>query len=108
MDNDRRAQPSRLWMKAGIVWLVLSLALGATVAGAYLDIGVWKLPLAMSIAVFKAGLVAAIFMELARAGAGSRLALLACLLWLGLMISLTFADEATRLHLPEGFGTAER
>lgn len=95
--------PARLWRKAVLVWVGLSLALVATVVGAYLDIGAWKLPLAMAIAAFKAALVAAIFMELTGAGAGARIAALVGVLWLALMVSLTFADETTRAKAPDGF-----
>ncbi|PVA08902.1 oxidase [Pelagivirga sediminicola] len=98
-----KTHPGRLWRKAALVWVALSLALAATVVGAYLDIGAWKLPLAMAIAAFKAALVAAIFMELTGAGAGTRIAALVGLLWLALMLSLTFADETTRAQSSDGF-----
>jgi cytochrome c oxidase subunit 4 len=102
---DSRAA-AHLWRRAALVWLALTLALAATVAGAFLEIGAWKLPLALLIAAVKAGLVAGVFMELARAGAGARIAALVGLMWLALMLSLTFADEGTRQRLPEGFTAA--
>ena len=98
-----KTHPVRLWRNAALVWVALSLALAATVAGAYLDIGIWKLPLALAIAAIKAALVAVIFMELTGAGAGSRIAAMVGLLWLALMMSLTFADETTRIRAPDGF-----
>jgi cytochrome c oxidase subunit 4 len=97
-----------LWLKAAAIWLALSAALCATVVGAYLDIGSWKLPLALAIATLKAVLVGALFMELISAGTSARIAVLAGVMWLALLISLTFADEATRLHLPAGFASGER
>lgn len=102
------ATPARLWLKAGAVWLALSAALVATLIGAYLDIGAWKLPLALGIAALKAGLVGAVFMELTGAGAGARIAVLAGMLWLSLMLSLTLADEATRPHVAPGFAVPDR
>ncbi|MDO5757161.1 MAG: cytochrome C oxidase subunit IV family protein [Rhodobacterales bacterium] len=99
MEKNSHPTPTRFWLRAAAVWVVLSLALAATVAGAFLDIGAFKLPLALAIAAFKAGVVAIIFMELAKAGAGPRLAILAGGLWFALMIGLTFADVATRQHL---------
>lgn len=108
MTEGAKPRASHLWLRAGVIWLALTLALAATVAGAHLEIGAWKLPLALSIATFQAGLVAVLFMELAQAGTGARIAVLTCLLWLALMMSLTFADEATRQHLPAGFATQDR
>ena len=95
-----------LWLKAGLVWLGLIVLLGATLAGAYSAIGDWKLPLALAIALAKAALVLGIFMELGGAGASARLAALAGVLWLALLFGLTFADEGTRMRIPQGFPAA--
>ena len=89
--------------KAGLTWLALMLLLVATVIGAYSDIGAWKLPLSMAIAVAKTLLVMMLFMELWQASASARFAAMAGLVWLGLLFSLTFADEATREHTQPGF-----
>ena len=103
MSDQTRQSPARLWLKAGLAWLALCLLLGATLGGAYLDIGAWKLPLAMTIAVAKAALVVVVFMELFSAGSATRFAALSGIIWLALLFALTFADEATRQHMPPGF-----
>jgi cytochrome c oxidase subunit 4 len=96
----------RLWIKAGIVWLALALLLALTWFAAYQDLGPWKLPVSLGIAGAKAGLVIVVFMELLQAVASPRLAALAGLLWLALMIGLAMADYGTRARLAPGFGPA--
>ncbi len=94
---------TQIWRKAGLTWLALMLLLVGTVAGAYSGIDVWKLPLSMAIAVAKTLLVMFVFMELWQASASARFSAMAGLVWLGLLFSLTFADEATREHTEPGF-----
>ncbi len=106
MNEHAKTAAFNRWLKAGAVWAALSLALAATVAGAYLDIGNWKLPLALSIASLKAGLVIVFFMELVRASSASRVAILAGALWLALLISFVLADLGTRPRLPPEFDAA--
>jgi cytochrome c oxidase subunit 4 len=91
--------------RAGLVVLALGLLLAATLAAAYLHLGAWTLPLGMAIAAAKAGLVVVIFMEQRQAGAAARLAAAAGLVWLALLLALTFADETTRPFIPQGFHT---
>jgi cytochrome c oxidase subunit IV len=92
-----------IWIRAGIVWLLLNAILFSTLAGAYLEIGVWKLPLALTLACLKAGLVIFVFMELKSAGATSRLYVTVALVWLALLLVMTFGDELTRYSVPAGF-----
>jgi cytochrome c oxidase subunit IV len=92
-----------IWIRAGLVWLILNVILVSTLAGAYLDIGIWKLPLALTLASAKAGLVIFIFMELKDAGATARLFVTVALVWLCLLFGMTFGDELTRNTLPLGF-----
>ncbi len=89
--------------KAALTWLALMLLLAATVAGAYSGIGAWKLPLSMAIGVAKSLLVMVVFMEVWQSSISARFAAMAGLVWLGLLFSLTFADEATRQHTVPGF-----
>ena len=76
-------------------WLVLLALLALTVTLAYVPLGAGNAIVAMSIGTIKAGIVAAIFMELRhRSGltlvfAGAGLFWLGLLLWLGLMDFLT-------------------
>lgn len=84
------------WRRAFRIWLVLTVLLVATVAGAYLPIGAWKLPLALTIAAAKAALVIVFFMEIGKGTVLVRLAGLAGLLWLLVMFGLTLSDYAFR------------
>ncbi|MGE0315067.1 MAG: cytochrome C oxidase subunit IV family protein [Lautropia sp.] len=88
------------WCRALAVWAALALLLVATVAGAWLPIGPMKPVLALGIAVAKAALVVRCFMGFRHAPVVARLAALAGLLWVAVMIGLTFADVALRHRLP--------
>lgn len=78
-----------------LCWAGLLALLGLTVVLSYQPLGSFNFPVAMTIAAIKAGLVAAIFMELrhrsglVRAFAGAGFFWLAILLWLGLMDFMT-------------------
>jgi cytochrome c oxidase subunit 4 len=81
-------------------WLALLACLALTVGLAYVPIGAFNTAIALTIALIKATLVAAIFMELrehralviAFAGAG--------FYWLAIMFWLVFADFLTRPGFP--------
>ncbi len=100
----RTPSARRLWRKAAIVWLALSALLAATIFCAYLPLGEIKLWISLTIAVAKALLVAIIFMELSKDGAVTRLAAVAGLLFLAVLILLVIAEGATRQHGLEVFG----
>lgn len=97
MSGTGRAKPGRWHPSIDLVlgWIALLVLLGLTVALAYRPLASFNFPVAMTIAAIKAGLVAAIFMELrhkgglVRAFAGAGFFWLAILLWLGLMDFLT-------------------
>lgn len=97
MSGTGRAKPGRWTPSADLVlgWIGLLALLGLTVALAYQPLASFNFPVALTIAAIKAGLVAAIFMELrhksglVRAFAGAGFFWLAILLWLGLMDFLT-------------------
>jgi cytochrome c oxidase subunit 4 len=83
-------------------WLGLLALLGLTVAGAYQPFGAFNTALALVIALGKALIVAAVFMELRH---GPRLMLAfagAGFFWLGIMLWLAFADYVTRPSLFTG------
>jgi cytochrome c oxidase subunit 4 len=81
-------------------WLVLLGLLALTVTVAYLPLGTFNTAVALCIACIKAGIVAAIFMQLIMpprlviifAGAG--------FYWLGILLWLALADYLTRQHFP--------
>jgi cytochrome c oxidase subunit 4 len=76
-------------------WLALTALLALTVTMSYVPLGTGNAVVALSIAFLKAGIVAAVFMELRHRGprtfifAGSGLFWLGILLWLALMDFLT-------------------
>jgi cytochrome c oxidase subunit 4 len=63
-------------------------------------LGAWEVPVALGIAGVKTALVGVFFMHLAQAGKLTWLILGAGLLFLAVMLALTFADYATRGLLP--------
>ena len=81
-------------------WVGLLALLAITVSAAYVPLGATNTVVAMTIAVTKAALVAAVFMELRErnpltltfAGAG--------FFWLGIMLWLAFTDYMTRPNFP--------
>lgn len=88
----------RMWRPSTdlvLCWIGLLALLGLTVVLAYQPLAAFNFPVAVTIATIKAGLVAAIFMELrhrsgvVRAFAAAGFFWLAILLWLGLMDFLT-------------------
>ncbi len=96
--------PGRLWRKAALVWLGLTLLLAATLFAAYLPLGQVKIAVSLGIAAAKAALVALVFMELAADGPLTRMAAAAGLIFLAILLSLTLAEEATRSHVLSLFG----
>ena len=79
-----------------LCWLVLLALLAITTAVAFVPLGDWNFPIAITIAVAKAALVLAIFMELRAARGLVRGFALAGFVWLLVMIMLTAADYMHR------------
>jgi cytochrome c oxidase subunit 4 len=79
-----------------LTWLCLLVLLGLTVAAAYQPLGAFNTGLSMVIALIKAALVAAVFMELWRGSAFNIVFAGAGFFWLAIMLWLTFADYLTR------------
>lgn len=76
---------------AGLVALTI-----ITTGVAFVDLGAFSSVAALVIAGCKAGLVAMFFMHLRHANKLTRLIVLGGLLWLAIMLGLTFADVFTR------------
>ena len=74
----------------------LALIIGLTVVGAYLPLGAFNTGLAMAIALGKALIVAAIFMELRERNALTIVFAGAGFFWLGIMLVLALSDYMTR------------
>jgi len=83
-------------------WLALLGLLALTISVAYVPIGAFNTVVALTIALVKGLLVAAIFMELRSDRSLVIIFAAAGLYWLGIMFWLTFADFATRQGIPPG------
>jgi cytochrome c oxidase subunit 4 len=79
-----------------LVFAALLVLLFATVGAAHLPLGPWHLPVAMTIAVAKALLIALFFMHLLYSHRLTTIVAVAALLWLGIMIALTLCDFQSR------------
>jgi cytochrome c oxidase subunit 4 len=77
-------------------WAALMALLALTVTLAYQPLGYLNFPIAMTIALIKSGLVAAIFMELRRRSNFVRAFACAGFFWLGILLWLGLMDFLTR------------
>ena len=78
------------------VWIILLILTGATTAVAYVDLGAFSVVAALTIAVIKMLLVALFFMHLRHSTHLTRLVVAGGLIWLLILLALSFADFATR------------
>ena len=78
------------------VWATLIFLTALTSAASYVDVGEWNIVVALLIAVTKASLVVWIFMGVRHTTTLTRLFVVAGLVWLFIMILLTFSDYRTR------------
>ncbi len=78
------------------VWIVLLILTGVTTTVAYVDLGAFSVVVAMTIAVVKMLLVALFFMHLRHSTQLTRLVVAGGLIWLMILLLLTFADFLTR------------
>jgi len=83
-----------------VSWLGLIGLLTLTVAAAYQPLGAFNTVVAMTIALAKAVLIAAVFMDLWRGKALTLVFAGAGFFWLALMLWLAFADYMTRPDFP--------
>lgn len=79
-----------------LVYLALMFLLLATYATAHVDLGILNTPVSLSIAALKAVLVALFFMHLRYQRGIARVAAIAGLLWLGILMTLALSDFNTR------------
>ena len=82
------------------VFAALMVGTALTVWASYLHLGVWNTPVALTIAVTKALLVAWIFMHLRHSPRLTLIVVAASVLWLAILIIITVSDYATRSWLP--------
>lgn len=89
-----------------LVFLALMVGTALTTGVAYIDMGRWNTVAALTIAVIKMLLVVLFFMHVKYATGLTRIVILAGFFWLGIMITLSCADELTRVWEmnPAGWG----
>jgi cytochrome c oxidase subunit 4 len=89
-----------------LVFLALMAGTALTTGVAYVDMGRWNTVAALTIAVIKMLLVVLFFMHVKYATGLTRIVILAGFFWLGIMITLSCADELTRAWEinPAGWG----
>ena len=79
-----------------LTWIALMGLLAATLASAYIPMGLWNTLVNTGISCAKALLVVLFFMHLRHAGALLRVVAITGLLWLALLFGLSWSDIATR------------
>jgi cytochrome c oxidase subunit IV len=87
----------RTYVIVGVVLLGLT---ALTIGLAFVPLGVWNPPIALGIAAIKALLVVWFFMHLRVSHPMTRLAALAGLFWLAILLAGTMDDVVTRGWLP--------
>ena len=78
------------------IWVALLILTAATTAVAYVDLGAFSVVAALTIAVIKMLLVALFFMHLRHSTHLTRLVVTGGLVWLMILLLLSFADFLTR------------
>lgn len=89
-ERARGARP--LWLS----WAALLVLLAATTGLAFVPLGALNLPVSLAIAVAKALVILAVFMELAKASQLTRVFAVAGFFWLGILLGLPAVDYLTR------------
>lgn len=84
------------------VWAVLMILTVTTALVATVDLGIFNIVVAMTIAVVKMLLVVVIFMHVRQADALTRLFVVAGFFWLVILLVFTLSDYFTRGWLPVG------
>ena len=92
-----RSMSVRTYLLATAALLALTVL---TIGVAFLPPGSWHAPVALGIAAVKALLIATIFMHLRYSTASTRLAAVAGLFWLAILLAGTLDDVMTRGWLP--------
>ncbi len=69
-----------------------------TVGVSYLNVGAWRSIFVFTVAIINAALIAWVFMGVRHSSTLVKLFVAGCLVWLGIMLVITFSDYTTR-HL---------
>lgn len=86
-----------------LTWAALLVLLGATVASAYVPMGMLNAVANVGVALIKMILIMLVFMHLREAPGVLRLFAAGGFVWLALLVGLSMADYLTRPHLPAPF-----
>ena len=78
------------------IWAALIVLTGTTSAVSYIELGEWNIVVALLIAFIKASLVVWVFMAIRHSTTLTKLFCVAGLVWLSIMIIITFGDYSTR------------
>jgi len=89
--------PVKVYVAVFVTLLVMT---ATTTAVSGVNLGPWNTVMALAIAFFKASLVVLFFMHVKYSPRLTRLVILGALLWLAILLVLTFSDFATRGWLP--------
>src|SRR5271156_1093917 len=84
-----------------MVFIALLLLAGLTTAVAFVDLGPFNTPIAMTIAFVKMILVLLVFMHLLYSTKLVRVVIIAGFFWLALLIGLTLTDYHSRSWIPD-------
>ena len=92
-----------------VVWIILLSFTGLTVWTGHMNLGMWNLPLALTIATIKATLVVLFFMHMTEAAGSNRIIFVVSLVFLLVMLLGVFGDLLTRaeMSLPSGVPSTE-
>jgi len=92
-----------------VVWLLLLAFTVLTVITGHMNLGMWNLPLALTIATIKATLVVLFFMHMTEASGSNRIIFVVSLVFLIVMLLGVFGDLLTRneMSLPNGVPSTE-
>jgi cytochrome c oxidase subunit 4 len=82
-----------------LIWVALMLLLAATVATTFSSLGSLKTMINLVIAGAKSGLILWVYMHLREQGGLNRVAALAAVAWLLILLSMTLIDLGTRSFL---------
>ena len=88
------------WITYLLVFVALLILLAATVAVAYVDLGILNSILTITIAVAKALLILLFFMHLRYSSALTWIVVIAGFFWLGILLVLSMSDYLTRFWVP--------
>jgi caa(3)-type oxidase subunit IV len=95
--TERRISARKLWQRNGLIWASLLLLLMLSAVLAYVPMGFFTPTAGIVIAFVKAGLVILLFMELAKSKPLIHLAVMAGIVGLATLFTLTLADVLFRL-----------